>query len=88
MAMKSLQGKGAYHFKNGDLDSDPLTRVHSGWLDAAGGKAVVVMVTQPTPGSLPRDKAGERLEKTAQQITEAIFDLTDFHPKHFRPGGL
>jgi hypothetical protein len=74
--VKDVRGKGRYHSKNGDLDSDPLARIHSGWLETPRGRVVVyaVMTTQPNPGSLPRDKAGERLEKTVERLTETVLD--------------
>ena len=67
---------GRYHFKHGDLNSDPLARIRSGWLEVSGGRTVVcvVMVTQPNPGSHPREEAGERLDKTAQRITGSVLD--------------
>lgn len=52
--------KGRHHVKEGALDSDPLIRVHSGWVERNDGSTLVyvVMLSQPTPGKLARDKAG------------------------------
>jgi hypothetical protein len=62
----------AQHFgKGGALDSDPLTRVRSGWWETPGGTLVyVVMTTQPTPGTRTRTEAGKRLAATTEKLTE------------------
>ena len=36
----------------------------------------VVMLSKPTPGKLPPDKAGERLDATARQITKLVLDAS------------
>jgi hypothetical protein len=68
--------KGRHHVKEGALDSDPLVRVHSGWVERDDGTTLVyvVMLTQPSPGKLARDKAGERLEATTRRITKMVVD--------------
>ncbi|HCR00397.1 MAG TPA: hypothetical protein DIU48_13320, partial [Acidobacteria bacterium] len=43
---------GSHYFKSGSLDSDPLTRIRSGFWESPTGIVVyVVMVEQPNPGS-------------------------------------
>jgi hypothetical protein len=70
--------KGRHHVKTGELNSDPLTRVQSGWwdVDAPGLGPVVycVMLTQPSPAGRPRDEAGTRLAKTGERLTRAVLD--------------
>ena len=62
------------HFdKDGDLDSDPLTRVRAGWYETPNGPLVyVVMTMQPTPGPAGRDASGQRLAKTTDALADAI----------------
>ncbi len=62
------------HFdKDGDLDSDPLTRVRAGWYETAKGPLVyVVMTVQPSPGPAGRDASGQRLATTTDALTQAI----------------
>ena len=63
---------GRHHVKDGALNSNPLVRVLSGWREPAEKDGTimvyVIMLSQPGPGMLPRDKAGERLEETAKKI--------------------
>jgi hypothetical protein len=70
--------KGRHHVKEGALNSDPLVRVQSGWCEVPGGSTLVyvVVLSQPSPGKLPRDKAGERLEATARQLTKLVLDAS------------
>ena len=64
---------GRHYFKSGSLDSDPLTRIRSGFWDGPAGTLVyVVMVEQPTPGGLARDAAGERLAEVSAAVAEAV----------------
>jgi hypothetical protein len=67
-------GGGRHHYKTGELDSDPLTRVRTGWVETPRGEVVVytVMTRQPSPGARPRTEAGERLAKTAGRLADAI----------------
>jgi hypothetical protein len=67
---------GTHHVKEGALDSDPLTRVHSGWWRTPGGSVVVyvVMTAQPGPGPRPRAEAGSRLAATAAKLTRLVLD--------------
>jgi hypothetical protein len=62
------------HFKkNGDLASNPLTRVESGWYEA-GGRTIVytVMVAQRDPGGRPRDEAYRHLAETASRLAGTL----------------
>jgi hypothetical protein len=72
--------KGRHHVKEGALDSDPLVRVHSGWVEVEPGdgttQVYVVMLTQPTPGKLARDKAGARLEATTRRIAKIVVEAS------------
>ncbi len=47
---------GRHHYKTGEIDSDPLTRVRTGWIETPWGEVVVyaVMTRQLTPGTRPR----------------------------------
>lgn len=72
---------GAHHFKGGSLNSDPLTRVLSGYYQRAGtpsGDALVYvfMVEIPgpdriAPGNLDRAAAGERLAELVGALRDA-----------------
>ena len=67
---------GRHFLKNGDLDTDPITRVRSGWYEPPAGPAIVyvVMVAQPGPGGLPRAQAVRRLVETAGNLTDCLLD--------------
>ncbi|RUL85636.1 hypothetical protein TsocGM_18180 [Tautonia sociabilis] len=66
--------EGRHHSKGGSLNSDPLTRVFSGWWEPPGSRPIVytVMLSQPGPGALPRVEAGDRLEQTAERLTTLL----------------
>lgn len=72
--------EGPHRTKGGALNTDPITRVESGWWDAPGvGRVVyVAMLTQPGPGSRPRAEAADRLEATARQLVGRM--LRDARP--------
>jgi beta-lactamase class A len=72
--VEDYPGGGRHHYKTGEIDSDPLTRVRSGWIETPRRGVVVytVMTKQPDPGSHPRPEAGERLAKTARRLADAI----------------
>lgn len=67
---------GRHYLKNGDLDTDPITRVRSGWYEPPAGPAIVyvVMVAQPGPGKLPRAQAVRRLVETTGKLTDCLLD--------------
>ncbi|MGE3818343.1 MAG: serine hydrolase [Isosphaeraceae bacterium] len=46
-----LDLKGRHHVKNGALDSDPVTRVESGWWETPSGRSIVYVVTLTRPAS-------------------------------------
>lgn len=65
---------GPYHFKNGDLATDPITHVLSAWYECPEGTplVLVVMVTQPDPNGRSRQAAHQRLVSTAEQISHLL----------------
>jgi hypothetical protein len=66
---------GRHFAKDGDLDSDPLTRVKAGWFEGPKGTVVyVVMATQPAPGPAGRAASGEALDKSATAIADTLID--------------
>jgi hypothetical protein len=67
---------GRHFLKNGDLDSDPITRVRTGWYEPPTGPPIVyvVMVAQPDPGKLPRAQAVRRLVETTGKLTERLLE--------------
>ena len=75
---------GRLFLKDGDLASDPITCVRSGWSEKPGGGAIVfvVMIAQDKPDSLTPDQAHRDLAATAGRLTECLLDLINA-----RPGG-
>jgi hypothetical protein len=67
---------GKLFVKEGDLASDPVTCVRSGWSERPGGGTVVfvVMVAQDKPDAKTADKAHKDLAATAARLTEALLD--------------
>lgn len=65
---------GSHHFKDGLLDSNPLTFVHCGWWEPPKGEPIVyaVMVAQPDPAGHPRGQASARLGALAGRIASAV----------------
>lgn len=62
-----------HYVKSGSLDSDPLTRVLSGFRETPAGLVVyVVMAERPEPGTLDRAEAGRRLEATVAAARDAL----------------
>ena len=78
LVTESVPGlKGRHHVKDGDLNSDPLTRVRSGWWEAPGGKPAlvyVVMVAQPDPGRFGREQAGDRLAAAVSKLARLALE--------------
>ncbi|HEY2159169.1 MAG TPA: hypothetical protein VGH33_26315 [Isosphaeraceae bacterium] len=74
MSLEDYPGGGRHHNKTGELGSDPLTRVRTGWVEMPRGELIVytVMTRQPDPGARPRTEAGERLATTARRLADAI----------------
>ncbi len=73
---------GKLFLKDGDLASDPVTCVRSGWSEKSGSGAVVyvVMVAQDKPDSLTPDQAHRDLSATAGRLTECLLDLFNAPP--------
>ncbi|AGA31178.1 serine hydrolase [Singulisphaera acidiphila] len=64
---------GRHFWKNGDLASDPITQVESGWYETEDRTIVyTVMVAQPDAGSQPRDEAHHHLGETAKRLTDTL----------------
>jgi hypothetical protein len=76
--------RGRLFIKDGDLASDPITCVRSGWSEKPGGGTIVfvVMLVLDEPGAGNRDEAHRELAATAARLTECLLDLIDA-----RPGG-
>jgi hypothetical protein len=68
--------RGRHSFKEGDLASDPLSCVRTGWFEPPGGPVVVyvVMTAQDNPGDKTRDEAYRNLVATAARLTETLID--------------
>jgi hypothetical protein len=69
-----LQGR---HFlKGGSLNSDPITRVKSGWWEAPelGPIVYVVMLAQPAPDPDAHAEASERLEAAASALSAMLLE--------------
>lgn len=59
--------------KGGSLDSEPITRVESGWWETKQGPIIsVVMTVQLGTGPRPRAKAGKRLAEAADRLNRAV----------------
>lgn len=58
--------------KDGDLDSDPVTRVHAGWREGPGGPFVFVVMLREVGRSGP--EAGERLAREATKLERLLVD--------------
>lgn len=73
LAVEDQSGPDRHYFKSGSLDSDPLTRIASGFWETPSGTFVyVVMAERSGPGELARDEAGRRLEATMEQVSDAV----------------
>lgn len=72
---------GEHHFKDGALDSIPLTRVQSGWwLPPEVSKPIVyvVMVEQPSYGGRQPSEAATRISQLSQSLTQIVLS-SDSH---------
>jgi hypothetical protein len=66
---------GTIHSKGGDLYTDPLTVVRSGWCDSQRGTIVfVVMTAQPNPGSFSRAMACARQREATDCLTRRVLE--------------
>jgi hypothetical protein len=66
---------GTIYFKDGDLYTDPLTVVRSGWCQTSAEPIVyVVMTVQPNPGSYSRQMAIARQHETTDYLTRRVFE--------------
>ena len=62
-----------HYFKSGSLDSDPMTRIRSGFWDGPSGQIVyVVMAEQPGPGVSSRADAAARLVEVSVAVADAV----------------
>jgi hypothetical protein len=68
--------RGRIFLKDGDLASDPITCVRSGWTEKPGGGAVVfvVMLARDAPGAGTRDESHRELAATAGRLVETLLD--------------
>lgn len=71
--------RGRHFHKEGDLETDPLTHILSGWYESPGGEPIVyvVMATQPNPSGRPRAEAHRRLTATADALGDRILSATN-----------
>jgi hypothetical protein len=74
--VEAYPGGGRHHYKTGEIDTDPVTRVRTGWIETPRGETIVyvAMTRQPNPGSRSRGEAGERLGKTDRRLADAIIE--------------
>ncbi|SIO26403.1 hypothetical protein SAMN05444166_3329 [Singulisphaera sp. GP187] len=64
---------GRHYWKDGDLATDPITHVESGWYEAGDHPIVyTVMVAQPDAGGQTRDEAHRHLTETAKRLTDTL----------------
>jgi hypothetical protein len=68
--------RGRLFIKDGNLASDPVTCVRSGWSEKPGGGAVVfvVMMAQDQPKARTADEVHRDLAATAARLTESLLD--------------
>jgi hypothetical protein len=68
--------RGRRHFKNGALDSLPVTRVVTGWYDRPDAPPIVyvVMLAQDDPAPTPPAEAADRLQKSAERLAALAVD--------------
>ena len=68
--------RGRVFLKDGDLASDPITCVRTGWCEKPGGGAVVfvVMLARDDPGAGTRDESHRELAATAGRLVETLLD--------------
>ncbi|WP_165243877.1 serine hydrolase [Paludisphaera soli] len=69
-------GRGRRRFKDGALDSSPITRVSTGWYERPDGPPIVyvVMLAQDDPGAVPPAESAAGLQEAARRIAEAAVD--------------
>jgi hypothetical protein len=75
---------GTCYRKDGDLYTDPLAVVRSGWCENARGIIVfVVMTMQPNPGSYTRELVCFRQNQTTEHLTRRVLEAawTDLEMK-------
>ena len=66
---------GAHYYKGGSLNSDPLSRVASGYWENDDGIIVyVVMAERSNPGALEREAAGDNLRELVEKLRDAILE--------------
>jgi Beta-lactamase enzyme family len=68
--------RGRVFVKDGDLASDPITCVRSGWAEKPGGSTIVfvVMLARDRPKSRTADEAHRDLAATAARLAESLLD--------------
>jgi hypothetical protein len=76
MLAKDVPRPGRLFVKDGDLASDPITCVRSGWSEEPGGRAIiyVVMIAQDEPDARTRDESHQTLAATAGRLAETLLD--------------
>ncbi|WZO97845.1 serine hydrolase [Isosphaeraceae bacterium EP7] len=59
--------------KTGSLDTDPITRCRTGWIESPNGPVVyAIMLQQPGPGARPRPEAAQRLHDLVGAIERLV----------------
>ena len=73
MLVSDSDPAGKHYRKGGDLNSNPLTVVRSGWYERDGQTIVyVVVAVQPEPGNRSAKEAKQRLDDTAQSLRSEL----------------
>jgi hypothetical protein len=80
---------GTLHSKDGDLYTDPLTVVRSGWKETDRGPIVyVVMTTQANPGSYSRMMACMRQRVATEYLTRRVLETACWTISHSASSAL
>ena len=67
--------RGRHFYKDGSLNSDPLTEVRAGCYETAAGPVIYVAMTQqPTPGADGREASSQRLGRTVDALRGSLLD--------------
>lgn len=77
MLVSESDAAGRHYRKGGDLTSNPLTVVRSGWYERDGETTVyVVVAVQPEPGNRSASEAKQRLDDTAESLRNELLTAT------------
>lgn len=88
IVQEDLHGLQGRHFvKGGSLNSDPITRVKSGWWERPelGPVVLTVMLARPNPGNQGRAEAAEQLEAAASALSAMLLEAIRDESNRPRP---